>query len=135
MSLNPDTFEYRLFFILTVIILITKVVLAIYLGKKIHNKKKREKELKIDFIFSVFILMVCLFISRLLYTYFDFFLTQFDNQKYYIMPNILYWKIASFVAAAGFAFTLYVIDKKVLKFKLKGSLAYLYLAAALFQFL
>ncbi|MFO8019828.1 MAG: hypothetical protein R6U96_14485 [Promethearchaeia archaeon] len=51
------------------------------------------------------------------------------------MPNVLIWKIASFIAAVGFVFVLYIIDKKVLKFKLKGLLAYVYLVAAFIQFL
>lgn len=135
MVLSPNSFEYRLFFILTVIVLITKAVLSIFLAKKILDKKKREGSMKFDFIFSVFILMVGLFISRLLYTYFDFFLTQFDNDLYWRMPNVLVWKLGGLAAGIGFIFVLFIIDKKVLKFKLKGSLAIIYAIAMSIQFL
>jgi len=133
MTIQPGTIEYNLFFTLTVILLLFKLALSIYLGKKIINRKKQAEKFSIDFIFSIFFLATCLFISRLLYAYWDFFLTQFDPTKFHLMPSIIYWKIAAFVSTVGYFVVLYVIDKKALNFKLKGIIAYIILIAGLIQ--
>lgn len=130
---TPGTFEFQLFFIMTLIILITKVLLAIFLGVKVFKKKKETGKFDLDFIMCVFILLIVLFVSRVLYTIFDFALTEFDANRFYEMPNILYWKSAGFIASAGFVLTLFFIDKKVLNFKLKGIPAIFLLGVMCFQ--
>ena len=135
MAIKPNSFEFNLFFILTIIVLAAKGLLTLYLGKKVLNKKKETGHFSIDFLFSVMILILCLFISRLFYTYFDFFLTKFDESTYHMFPNVVYWKIAGFIAAMGFAFVLFIIDLKVLNFKYKGLFCYILILLSLIQLL
>lgn len=131
MTADISDFEFELFFVLTTILINCKLLLSVYLGKKLIDKKKETGKFKLSFITAVFVFIVSLFVSRLLYMYFDFYLTKFDTSTYYLMPNVLIWKIALFIGSVGFAFVLFTVDKKVLKFKLKGILAYLTLGIAL----
>lgn len=135
MSIEPNSYEFNLFFTLTIVVLAAKLLLALYLAKKILDKKKETGKISFDFIFSVFVMMLCLFISRLFFTYFDFFLTKFDESKYWKMPNIIYWKIASFISTLGFLIVLFIVDKTVLNFKFKGVLSYLMLIINIVQLL
>ena len=135
MKISPNTFEYNLFLTLIIIILCFKLSLAIYLFTLSYKKKKETGKFTFDFLFSMFVLMTCLFISRLLYMIFDFYLTQFDTSTAYLQPTITVWKFAALTANIGFIVVLYIIDKKVLNFKLKGILAYITAIAAAIQFL
>ncbi len=134
MLIAPDSLEFKFLFILTIILMVGKVIIIIFLFNKIIKKTRKEGKFEFDFLFSIFILILTLLISRILYTYFDFFLTQFDYTLYYKFPNILFWKIAGLIYALGFLCVLYVIDKKGLKFKLRGIPAWIMLILALFRF-
>ena len=128
-------FELNLFFILTIILLVVKGTLSIYLGKKIFDRKKESGKWSLDFITAFFILIVCLFVSRLIYMYFDFVLTRFDPDTYYLMPNVLVWKMAGIFGSVGIAVVLFTLDKKALKFKLKGIPAWYTLSVEIIVFI
>ncbi len=128
------TFEYNLFLVLTIIILATKLALSIYLAKKIYDRKKETGEFSFGFIFTVFILMICLFISRLSYFQFDFVYTKFDTNLFYTTPAVWYWKIGALVSMIGYAFFFFTVDKKILDFKFKGFFTYLIMVFAVIAF-
>jgi hypothetical protein len=79
--------------------------------------------------------MICWLVSRLCYIYFDFFLTTFHTNLYYVFPNIWYWKAASFIAAIGVAVVVWTVDRKILQNKFKGILAIIMICAAVVQLL
>ncbi len=133
MSLEPNTFEFNLFFILTVILLVAKFLIIIYIGVKIYLRKKETGKITFGFMMSMLILFICLFISRLIYTVWDFFLTEFDPSSFYIMPNIIYWKIGAMINAFGYAIVLYTIDKKIFDLKFKGIFAYFAIIVGIVQ--
>lgn len=133
MTLIPYSFEYNLLFTLTILLLISKFLLTIYLGSRVLKKRKERGKFEINFIFGIFILMLGLLISRLIYFYFDFYLTLYDQALLHIFPNVIYWKIASFISSLSFVILLFIIDRKMLRFKFKGFLAYFLLGVALFQ--
>lgn len=118
--MDINSIEFNLFIILTLILLGTKLIFFLYLGKEVIGNKKRRGVFEYDFLFGFFILIVCLFFSRLFYMYFDLILTQTDPEKQYLPQNVIYWKIGGFIAAVGLAFVLFTIEKIILKFKLKG---------------
>jgi hypothetical protein len=128
MIFETNNFENNLFLILTLILLATKLFLALFLGKEVIGNRKRRGFLEPDFLFGIFILMVCLFVSRIIYAYFDFFLTQNDPALYYLPQNVTYWKIAGFIAAIGLFFFLLIVEKTILKFKSRGVLSILLLS-------
>ncbi|MGQ4876369.1 MAG: hypothetical protein ACP6IY_20085 [Promethearchaeia archaeon] len=132
MIIEPSNPEYNLLFVLYIMLLAMKLILIIYLGKKVIIRRKEEDFKAYDFLFSVFVLMICAFISRLLYLYFDFVLTKFDSDTFYLVPNVIVWKLAGFIGSLGFAFVLFIIDKKILDFKFKGIFAYIIIATSLF---
>jgi len=127
--LFQTSLELNIGFILIIILLATKLFLALFLGKEvIGNWKRKGGFLEPDFLLGIFILMVCLFVSRIIYAYFDFFLTQNNPDLYYLPQNVIYWKVAGFIAAIGLFFILIIVEKTVLKFKSKGVLSMLLLA-------
>ncbi|MFX0023722.1 MAG: hypothetical protein ACFE9S_15450 [Candidatus Hermodarchaeota archaeon] len=133
MALIPNSFEYNLLYTLTLILMISKFLLTIYLSKRVIEKKKERGKFEINFVFGIFILMLGLLISRLIYFYFDFYLTLYDETLLHLMPNVVFWKVANFISSVSFVMLLFIIDWKMLKFKFKGILAYGLLGVALFQ--
>ena len=125
MVLESNTFEYNLFLALTIIIVLVKFSISLYLGKRKKEKKKERGEIKFDFLFGIFFLFVCLFLSRIFYMIFDFGLTEFDPNLYYLTPNIYVYKTAELISFLGYIVAVYIIDKELIDFKLKGSLAYI----------
>ncbi len=132
---EPDSFEFQLFFVMTLAILITKVVLAVYIGRNIYLKKKSKSTIGLDFMYAMFFLLISLFISRIFFSYFDFVLTKFDADTYYIYPNYWWWKTGMIISAAGIAYVLFIVDKKILNFKLKGILAIITIVGAVVIFI
>lgn len=132
-SIQPNTLEYNVLFILTIVLLIIKFGIAFYLGLKLIQRNKERGSFQADFLFGLFITVVGLFVSRLLYMIFDFYLTEFDSNSYYIYPNIIVWKIAGLIDQSCFTVFLFIIDKQLLNFKFKGIFAYLLIGITLFQ--
>lgn len=133
--LSPEDPVYQLFYILILVVLIFKATLSLYLAIKIYKKSKREGEFKLDFLFAVFALIVCLFISRAFYMYFDFYLTYFDPNEFWKPENIWAWNLGTLFASMGFIIMWFIIDKEALKFKLKGIPAIFLTVWGIFRYL
>ncbi len=113
------SFQNNVFFILTIILLIGKAILAIYLGKTLYEKRKNLGYLELDFLFGFFVFVVSLFVSRVFYMIFDSFLTQFDPYLQYLPENVIFWKLGCFFSSIGVAFILFIIERAIFKFKFK----------------
>lgn len=124
-QVSPGSFEFQLFFILTLLLLVTKGILLLFVGNKLIKKKREGGSISMDFVFGMFILLLSLFISRLFFVYFDFILTEFDSSAYYLFPNYLFWKMGMVITSIGIGILLFITDKKVLGFKLKGIFSYI----------
>ncbi|MBD3253963.1 MAG: hypothetical protein GF383_02670 [Candidatus Lokiarchaeota archaeon] len=127
------SFEYVLLFTLTLILIGGKSLLGAFLLNRVIENTKKRGNFEIDFVFGIFILVLCFAVSRILYTYFDFFLTRFDYNKYHLIPNQYVWKAASVVFLSGLAILMFIIDKKVINFKFKGVFAYIIIAVIIFE--
>ncbi|MBD3212150.1 MAG: hypothetical protein GF311_06015 [Candidatus Lokiarchaeota archaeon] len=110
--------ELDITFALTLILLATKLFLALFLGKEVIGKWKRLGDFEFDFLFAFFILMISLFVSRIFYMVFDFFLTQNEITKF--PQYIFFWKLGGVIGAVGLIVVLVIIDKTILKFRLYG---------------
>ena len=130
MAIEPNSFEFNLLFTLTIILIIAKIILTIYLAWEVRKKYMLTKKFSYDFLFGTFVLMLCLLISRLLWAYWDFYFTEFDPNRFYLDPGIIYWKIAALTMTLGLANFIFIIDRKVMDFKLKGILAYIMIVVA-----
>lgn len=124
--------EYITLFVLTIIIIIIKSVLCVFLLFKINKKKKEIGKLKLDLLLSIFIFILCLLVSRILLLIFDFVYTKFDNTTYYLEPQIFLWKISFVLVFIGLSIFIYTIDRKALNFKFKGIFSYLEILTAIF---
>lgn len=134
MALEPNTFEFDLFLVLTIILLIMKLLLSLYIANVIYRRKKETGEFSFDFITGMFILLICLFVSRLLLFYFDFYLTEFNHDNYTEPSYLIVWRFGMLIYATGFTVILFTVDKIVLDFKFKGIFAYIMLIAGIIQF-
>ena len=123
-----NSFNYNLMLILTIFLLIIKFAFTTFLLREIVNQRKTKKVFEIDLLFAIFVLILCLFITRLIGFYYDFILTKFDRSKFYNPQNFIIWKIGIFIQAFAFAFFLFITDKKVLNFKFKGIISYIFIA-------
>ncbi len=114
-------------FTLSLVLVAVKIALLAFLSKKEIAHFKEVRKFTLGFVFGVIILLICLIISRLIYIYFDFSLTLLDSDRYYLFPNVIYWKVATVFASVGYAIFIFVIDYRVFKFKFKGLLSYIIL--------
>ncbi|NMC07900.1 MAG: hypothetical protein GYA24_22010 [Candidatus Lokiarchaeota archaeon] len=128
---TPETENIILW--ITIFIEIVKFSMLIFLGVKIRRRRKEGLELASAFLKAMWILIFTLFVSRLFYMYFDFYLTHFDMDTY--AANAMWWKVAQFIIGCGLAYIVFVIDRKILSFKLKGIFAYIIIAGSIFMIL
>jgi hypothetical protein len=94
-------------------------MLAFYLGMKIKAKIQSTGIKRLDFLFSVFLLIFGLGIARLLYGYYDFFLTKFDPNLLWIKPNVYIWQVATFIGGFAGALVLFAVERDIYRFKFK----------------
>jgi hypothetical protein len=126
--------QYIVPYILTLFIIAVKLILGVFLLRRILINRKGEP-FRLDFLFSVMILMFGLAVARTCYFIFDFYLTNFDPALFYISPNVWVWKAGNFLSGIGIIFILYVLDKQIYQFRFKGFLSVGFLIIALSQFL
>ncbi len=128
--LVPDGYEIP--FVFTIIILV-KIIMGMFLLVRLSRVRK-ENVFATMFMSCVMFVMFCWMVSRVFYMVFDYFLTEFVPELYYIEPNIWFWKIGSLLSAIPVGVLLLVIDRKILQNKFKGIFAYITFAGALIQF-
>jgi hypothetical protein len=131
MTFSPET--ENIIFWLTCFIEAVKFIMLVFLGIKIHRRKKEGLELAVAFLRAMWILIFALFLSRLFYMYFDFGLTHFVKVVYHLYA--IWWKIAQLIIGCGLAVIVFVIDRKILGFKLKGIFAYIIIAGSIITLL
>lgn len=112
--------DFEIFFILTIIYTVTFCILDGYLALRILEQKRKTNAVKFGFVHSIVVMFLLLIISRLFYMNFDFNLTKFDPNLYYIYPNFWFWKMGSMFSNLGYAVFIFVIDYRVFNFKFKG---------------
>ncbi|MBD3195860.1 MAG: hypothetical protein GF317_12435 [Candidatus Lokiarchaeota archaeon] len=114
--------------------IVAKILTSCYLGYKIWERNEKTGKISFGFVFSLYIMMICLFVSRIFYFTFDFYFTNLNPSLYQIFPNVWFWKIAVVISAFGYSFVLFIIDRSILDFKFKGVLSYMMFTVALIIF-
>jgi hypothetical protein len=127
----PDTYE--IIFLLTLVLILVKVVMAIYLGARLRKGKKEENRVAPVFMSSFMWVMILWSISRVFFSIFDFYLTKFDMLTYADFPNVWFWKFGALFASIGVIVVLWIIDKKILGNKFKGVFAIIMLASMVLE--
>ena len=122
-------------FYLTVFIVAVKAFMLVFIEAKIRHRKKEGNELSVSFMRAVWVMILCLLVSRLFYMYFDFVVTNFDTSHYHVGNNELSWKLGMLVVGLGMAYIVFVVDRKILGFKFKGLFSWIILGGAIFQLL
>jgi hypothetical protein len=128
----PD--GYELPFVFTLIIMLVKFSLILFITYKLARKRNKENAVASTFLKSVLFLMICFLVSRFIYMLFDFFLTKFDSTTYPLFPNIWYWKTATLISAVGIGVLLLIIDRRILQNKFKGLFGIIIFIASAIQF-
>ena len=127
--------EYWLIFAATLFVVAVKLFMLVYIEIRIKKQKKINKSLSTIFMRATWVLILCLFISRIFYMIFDFHLTSFDESLYFLEPNIWYWKTGQFIVGIGLATMVFVVDRKILDFKLRGIISYIILVGSVITLL
>jgi hypothetical protein len=126
----PD--DYEIIFLLTLVLIMVKVIMAIYLGARLH-KGKKENQVAPLFMSAIMLVMILWTISRVFFAIFDFFLTKFDTNMYGRFPDVWFWKFGALFASAGVIVVLWIVDKKILGNKFKGIFAIIMLASTILE--
>lgn len=127
------SYEWTILLSVIIILIIAKIIFISYIVKKIRDDIKNYGNFRFNFMFGVFLFFSGLLISRIFFMIFDFYLTSFDPDLYYIVPNIFFWKAGIFIGQVCSSIFIFITDKNVLKFKFKGVLAYICLGVTLVQ--
>jgi hypothetical protein len=125
MKILPGSFEFQVFYTLMIIVMVFKFFMGYFLFKTIIRRKKQIGKRSLIFLMAIFFEIVCLFVSRIFFMIFDFGLTYFDSNLYYLYPNIIYWKVGMFISGTGVGFLVFIAEKFILNFRTKGFLAYI----------
>ena len=100
-----------------------------FLSKKVVDKKRNKIEAGVNSYCNC-----CfdggLFVSRIIFTIFDFQLTDFNRR----FPDMFLWKIAFLVATITLVYMIWILDKVVIENKLKGIPAIILIILAIFIF-
>lgn len=107
-------------FYLTIVLILIKCSLVVFLAKKVINKKRNKIEAGVKFLGATAGLMAGLSISRILFTVFDFQITNFDSSTYAEPDAVITWKIAFFVSTVTLVYMIWVLDKVIMQNKFKG---------------
>ena len=124
--LYPDSFTYNLFFILSTIILILKLVITLYFGYLVYKHKKEIGKFEFDFTTGMFFLILCLFLFRLILIIYNFGLIYGDPANKTPISGLFY-AFGVLIQGVGYAICIFAIDKSVLDFKFKGIFSYIVL--------
>jgi hypothetical protein len=128
-----ETEYFQLTMYLTIVLIVFKCALAAYLGQRVLQKTRQDEKFRVNFLFSVLVLVIGLAISRSLYFYYDFFLTKFDPNLLYHPNYVNYWRVATVITGYFGSIVLYVIDRDIYRFKLKRIPVFVIIAVATFQ--
>lgn len=120
MAIEVNSPEYFMIFGFTIMVLAVKLLMSGYMLRNIMKRRKEGQMVSTWFLWAFFILIFCLFISRVFYVLFDFYFTKFDMTTYYVYPNYWYWKMGNFFAGFGLIYMVFALDRRLLQFKLKG---------------
>ncbi len=116
--MDPSDTNFWIAYALTIFIIVAKFTLSGYLFKKYRTVEVTGQH-KLNFIMGMCLLIFGLGIARSIYFYYDFYLTKYDPNLLYIMPNVLYWKTALFIGTLFSLPLLYVVERDVYQFKTK----------------
>ncbi len=129
MTIVPNSPDFFIILGFTIVIVVSQFLVVLYMCQRIFKNRKNSEKISQDFVLGVLVLIAALLIARLFYMYFDFILTKFTFSLYTINGNYWYWKVADLFATAGQIYIVYIIDKKILQFKLKGIVEWIMFAS------
>jgi hypothetical protein len=116
-QLDPTLYNVSLYS--TLIVIAVKFIIAAYIGRRDALKPRAEKQHRFTFMSAACLLLLCLGISRLIYFYYDFFLTEFNPNLLWVKPNVYYWQAATLISGISAAFLLFVLERDIYRFKTK----------------
>jgi hypothetical protein len=112
-----DPLAYSISFYSTIMVIIVKFTIAAFIGRRVYIKAKAEKKRRFTFMGAALLLILCLGISRLLYFYYDFYLTEFNPDLLWVKPIVYYWQLATCISGYSSAFLLFVLERDIYRYK------------------
>ncbi len=109
--------EYIFSFYATICVIVVKFAIATFIGRRVFLQSKGQSKHRLSFMGAAFLLILCLGISRSIYFYYDFFLTNFIPAMLWPTPQVYFWQAATCIGGYGSAFILFVLERDVYRFK------------------
>ncbi|MBN2150453.1 MAG: zinc ribbon domain-containing protein [Candidatus Lokiarchaeota archaeon] len=97
---------------------------------KIVKHSKKDGRLRFTTALGCLVFLISLAVSRILFSIFDFVLTEFDPSLYYTQPALSVYKAANLSLVVGGSFLVYTMDAHLFQLKAKGAPAYAFITAA-----
>jgi hypothetical protein len=112
-----DPLTRNISFYATIIVIIAKFAIGAFIGRRVVIQAKDQEKRRFTFLAAAFLLFMCLAISRAIYFYYDFFLTNFVADQLWRQPQVFYWQAATAIAGYSSAFLLFVLERDIYRFK------------------
>ena len=127
--------NFNIAYILTLITITVKLILAIFLFVKYKNVETVGDK-KLTFIMAMLLRIIGLAISRICFFVFDFYMTKYDSDLVYVYPNIVVWKVGMLISMLSAIGIVYVVERDIYEFKTKKiPTVVLFFLAVLFLFI
>ncbi|MEX2683059.1 MAG: hypothetical protein Q6373_015830 [Candidatus Sigynarchaeota archaeon] len=135
MLIQLDPLIWSISFYATIAVIVAKFSIAAFIGRRVALQSKNQAKRRLTFLGAAFLLILCLGISRLIYFYYDFFLTNFNPDLLWRTPQVYYWQAATCIGGYSGAFLLFVLERDIYRFKTCLIPTGLIVAVATFQLL
>ncbi len=113
--IDPDSWNFQLSMVLTIVIIIIKLGLGCFFLVQVMRKRDQENRVGWYFFLGVCLFLLLMGLSRIFYFIFDYNLTQFDTTRYLNPPsNLWYWRLGSIFSIASMGTFLFFLDRHVL---------------------
>ncbi|NMC04440.1 MAG: hypothetical protein GYA24_04470 [Candidatus Lokiarchaeota archaeon] len=122
-------------FYATLFVILAKFIIATYIGRRAAIQAKDQSKRRFTFMGAAFLLILCLGISRLVYFYYDFYLTNFVPDMLWRQPQVFYWQVATAISGYSSASILFVLERDIYRYKTRLIPTIMVLATATIQLL
>ncbi len=118
MLIQLDPLTRDISFYATICVIVAKFAIAAYIGRRVYLQPKEQSKHRFSFLGAAFLLILCLGISRSIYFYYDFFLTNpLIPDTLWQAPQIYFWQAATCIGGYSSAFLLFVLERDIYRFK------------------
>jgi len=126
---------YELAFIFTLILLGFYALFFTYLGLRIKIERASIEKTPMALLYAIFLEIILLFASRLIYCWFDFVLTRFDTSTYTYYPNLFFFRLGAFLEGISLIIIAFAVEHVILLKRTRYAFTIIMIIAIIFGIL